>query len=623
MSAYVSVPDYFKTVYLVDLSPSLCEIARQRFSRLGWKNVKIICQDARSFRIEDHEAAELSPEALSSKRRSSYPMDYRSERMVADLVTMSYALSMIPEFYSVIDSLGSLLAPNGVMGVVDFYVQSVVDVASRNYTGGVFNRHVNWLGRVFWRAWFEVDRVGLEAARRDYLEYRCGTILSVDERNYLLGGIPYYIWIGCQKQLTSSVADVTSQSQDIIRRLDAAATESPYLLPVNDTRTDSAIDEQSDLPDVRSKAYESAIVNLISDLPLPAFFYQNHHWRIHYEDHQKKYTQFNNEYIYAFTWEDVLADKRLLKIGADDVILSITSAGDNILSYALENPKRIHAVDLNPAQNHLLELKVACFTALDHADVWKIFGQGRHPEFRDILVSKLSAHMSSRAFQYWIDHTSVFTSVRGCGLYETGGSRHAIKLVKWLFRCSGLSSDVERLCRAKTLNEQAEIWHGRIRKVLLNRVLNKAVISTDKFLWKALGVPLTQRQMIEADYRERTRVSPTTAGGDGRLAIWEYMVNTLDPVVENTLIGEDNHFYLLCLQGRYSERLVAEKGTSTCPQVLTLDRCRPCYLTPKAHAKLSRADAFDGLRIHTDELNEVITRIMPGTLTIAVVSGEK
>ena len=37
-------------------------------------------------------------------------------------------------------------------------------------------------------AWFDVDRVGLEAARRDYLEYRFGTVLSASDRNYLLGG---------------------------------------------------------------------------------------------------------------------------------------------------------------------------------------------------------------------------------------------------------------------------------------------------------------------------------------------------------------------------------------------------------------------------------------------------
>ena len=84
----------------------------------------------------------------------------------AELVTMSYALSMIPEFYPVIDSISSLLSPNGVVGVIDFYVQSQVDFNRRNYTGGAINRHCMWISRVFWRTWFEIDRVNLEAARR-------------------------------------------------------------------------------------------------------------------------------------------------------------------------------------------------------------------------------------------------------------------------------------------------------------------------------------------------------------------------------------------------------------------------------------------------------------------------
>ncbi|KAI9810421.1 MAG: hypothetical protein M1826_003637 [Phylliscum demangeonii] len=602
MSQFVSVPDFFSRVYLVDLSPSLCEVARQRFARLGWTNVTIVCQDARAFRLEDHEPAAASSDEKATTTAAAEPL-YRSDSQPGPggvhLVTLSYSLSMIPEFYSVVDSLSSLLAPTGILAVVDFYVQSIVDVAGRNYTGGVFNRHVNWLARVFWRAWFEVDRVGLEAGRRDYLEYRCGTILSMDERNYLLGGIPYYIWIGCQKELEPSSGPLASPSHEVIRRLDAAATESPYLSPVPEPGPSGVGAKAAAQPPIRSKAYESAIVNLSSRLPLPAYFYQNHHWRIHYEDQDPKHTRFHNEYIYAFTWEDVQADQRLLAIGPDDVVLAITSAGDNILAYALHHPKRIHAVDLNPAQNHLLELKVAAFTALASDEVWRLFGEGRHPAFRELLIARLSPHLSSRAFQYWIDHAAVFTRARGHGLHGTGGSRHAMRLARWLFRVAGLQPHVDRLCAATTLAEQRQIWHQRIRHVLLSRTLTRAVIATDRFLWKALGVPRAQRRMIEADFRARHAGSrPAPAPGQ---AIWEYLVDTLDPVVEQTLIGADNHFYLLCVQGRYTKR------------------CHPAYLSADAHATLSRPEAFDGLRIHTDEICEVIRRIMPGTLTIAVV----
>ena len=151
-------------------------------------------------------------------------------------------------------------------------------------------------------------------------------------------------------------------------------------------------------------------------------FYQNNQRRIYYDDTLKKHTQFNNEYIYAFTWEDPRIDHRLLNIRSEDVILCVTSAGDNVLDYLYQaGPRRIHAVDLNPNQNHLLELKIAAFQSLPYAQVWKMFGEGRFPAFREALITKLSPHMSSQACQYWLKNTGIFSSTRG--LYETGGSR--------------------------------------------------------------------------------------------------------------------------------------------------------------------------------------------------------
>ena len=54
--------------------------------------------------------------------------------------------------------------------------------------------------------------------------------------------------------------------------------------------------------------------------------------------------------------------------------------------------------------------------------------------------------------------------------------------------------------------------------------------------------------------------------------------------------------------------------------LLTPRRCHPQYLSNRAHHKFSQVGAFDGLRIHTDELQEVICRIAPGSLSHAVVS---
>ena len=95
MSEFVSVPEFFSSVYLVDVSPSLCEVARKRFTRLGWKNVKVVCQDARTFRLEDHE--DDTPDAAGFPRSpaSNYYAEDGPSVGGADLITLSYSLSMI------------------------------------------------------------------------------------------------------------------------------------------------------------------------------------------------------------------------------------------------------------------------------------------------------------------------------------------------------------------------------------------------------------------------------------------------------------------------------------------------------------------------------------------------
>ncbi|KAG5959116.1 hypothetical protein E4U57_000948 [Claviceps arundinis] len=598
MGRFVNVPDFFSHVYLVDFSPSLCGVARKRFERLGWKNVTVVCEDARKFRLEDYESGMSPAQNLLRSPLLSYFKQQNPRQGGADLVTMSYSLSMIPDYYSVIDSVISLLSPDGIFGVVDFYVQNKVDYSFRNYTGGALDRHVNALSRMFWRAWFDLDRVALEPGRRDYLEYKFGTVLNVNDRNKALGYIPYYVWVGCHKKPFSP----SSLPHEIVERIDALATESPILCPVNQGDALTRAIERS-APEIRSKAFITAMQNLSANLPLPSFFYQNHHWRIYYDDQLQKHKQFNDEYIYAFTWEDARVDEWLLKLGPEDKVLAISSAGDNILSYLAQSPARVHAVDLNPTQNHLLELKAAAYTALSYEDFWKMFGDGKHDQFRALLVNKLSPHLSARAFQFWLSNTHVFQNKSGYGLYDTGGSRHAIRAMRWVARLFGLRGTINRLLEARTLNEQREVWRHKVRPALLSKLVSNLVVAQESFLWSALGVPKNQLSMIEKDHAESDLVKgdKPAAKNTRSHAIWHYMVNTLDPVAEHTHLAKDNPYYYVCLAGKFSRK------------------CHPHYLTPDVHAKLSKPGALDGLRIHTDELEEVIARITPGTLTVAVV----
>jgi betaine lipid synthase len=209
--------------------------------------------------------------------------------------------------------------------------------------------------------------------------------------------------------------------------------------------------------------------------------------------------------------------------------------------------------------------------------------------------------MSSLAFQYWLQNgPSVFEN-KNNGLYYSGGSGNAIVLVGWLFRILRMTDEVKKLCSAQTLAEQREIWNRSIKSVLHSKILTWTVIGNEKWLWKALGVPPAQRNVIEADHQKCADVDEKGNKRKGGNAVYEYVLNTFEPVVNTTLLSTSNHYYLLTLLGHYTP-------TS-----------HPTYLSPKSHIKLSKPSAFNGLRIHTDEISEVIARMRPGTLTIVVV----
>src|ERR1700730_7310453 len=71
---------------------------------------------------------------------------------------------------------------------------------------------------------------------------------------------------------------------------------------------------------------------------------------------------------YAQCWEDadILLDALAIKEG--DTCLSIASAGDNSFSLLTQNPAKVIAVDLNPAQLACAALRKAAYVQLEHPE---------------------------------------------------------------------------------------------------------------------------------------------------------------------------------------------------------------------------------------------------------------
>ena len=74
---------------------------------------------------------------------------------------------------------------------------------------------------------------------------------------------------------------------------------------------------------------------------------------------------FSKKLIYTISWEDVKIDTKLLGLNHSSSMLTIASAGDHLLNYLIEGVRNIHAVDINPTQLHLVELKKLVISKYD------------------------------------------------------------------------------------------------------------------------------------------------------------------------------------------------------------------------------------------------------------------
>lgn len=121
---------------------------------------------------------------------------------------------------------------------------------------------------------------------------------------------------------------------------------------------------------------------------------------------------------YSQCWEDADLLKEALAISGDDIVLSITSGGDNTLAMLLEKPKKIFSIDINPVQNYLAELKLKSSKVLSHEQYLKLLGVSDSNE-RLNYYYLVSDYLSEEASLWFQDNTGVIKSgIVHCGKFE-------------------------------------------------------------------------------------------------------------------------------------------------------------------------------------------------------------
>lgn len=274
--------------------------------------------------------------------------------------------------------------------------------------------------------------------------------------------------------------------------------------------------------------------------------------------------------VYNTCWEDPAVDRKALAIGPDDTVLVITSAGCNALDYALDAPRRIHAVDANPRQNALLELKLAGIRGLEHGDFFGFFGHGYHPRAAALYRDRLRGALSPFARAYWDRHHAWFA--RGPGrrsFYFRGLSGRVARAVRaYLDLRPSLREACEAFFSARSLEQQRAVYDAAAAKLwtcTIEWALSRQVTLD------LLGVPHTQRAEVDRHH---------ASGVAG------YVRASVDYVFRELPVA-DNYFWRVYVYGGYTPE------------------CCPAYLKPENFARL-KDGLVERIEVHTETVTKFL-----------------
>ncbi|MES2594146.1 MAG: BtaA family protein [Verrucomicrobiota bacterium] len=239
--------------------------------------------------------------------------------------------------------------------------------------------------------------------------------------------------------------------------------------------------------------------------------------------------------VYNTCWEDPRLDRKMMTLQPDSRVVMITSAGCNALDYLLDGPAEIHAVDMNPRQNALLQLKIATIQRGRFEDLFQLFGEGSHLKFKELL-EELKPELHPFASRYWTAKNYYFraSSLNPSFYYRGTAGQMAWIALHTFLGSSKVRDYMDALLQADSVEEQKRLYQ-HIKPVLwsglVTWLLRQPVAMT------MLGVPRAQVRLIETQFQ----------GG-----LSAYIRSKMEHVLTEIPFGE-NYFWRVYLTGHYSK----------------------------------------------------------------------
>ncbi len=217
-------------------------------------------------------------------------------------------------------------------------------------------------------------------------------------------------------------------------------------------------------------------------------------------------------FVYNQIWEDPVVDMAAMAPLEGKRILTIASAGCNVLNYLDGDPAGITAVDLNPAHVALSRLKLAALEHLpDHESFFRFFGHGADPANVEAYDRCLRPHLDADTRKHW-DERDLWQRRRvelfRRGLYRRSLLGRTIKAGHVTARLMG--GRPKSMLEAKSRDEQLRLFDRHIAPVFDKRAIRR--LAKSRAAYYGLGIPPAQYRALHAEsadpaaeIRERVR----------------------------------------------------------------------------------------------------------------------
>jgi len=161
----------------------------------------------------------------------------------------------------------------------------------------------------------------------------------------------------------------------------------------------------------------------------------------------------NSGILYSAQNEDPRSERMALKIKSSDTVLCVSSSGSRVFEVLLSGPERVIAVDANPAQLFLLELKMCACEVLDYPEYISFLGL--QPGARRLNVfNTLKRRLSPRAKDFWESRRA---AVDQGVLYQGEWERRFMRLRR-LSLATGIAAEMDKILAAGRAVEQRMAW---------------------------------------------------------------------------------------------------------------------------------------------------------------------